>query len=103
MKNNKKNKMKSKNLLKIINQKRKNSSYSSRKYILDDSPIDKLDNIKEKIDVKTNENKIEIIDHNIYVDYQLNELEYLEAIKYDKRTLIQSCSVFNSVSICYFC
>ena len=89
LKNNKKNKKKSKNLLKIINQKKKNSSYSSKKYILEDSPIDKLDNIKEKIDVKTNENKMEITYYNKYDDYQLNELEYLEAIKYDKRSLIQ--------------
>ena len=89
LKDNKKSKKKSKTLLKIINKKKKNSSYSSKKYILEDSPIVKLDNIKEKIDVKTNENKTKIIYHNEYDDYQLNELEYLNAIKYDKRTLIQ--------------
>jgi hypothetical protein len=89
LKDNKKSKKKSKTLLNIINKKKKNSSYSSKNYILEDSPIDKLDNIKEKIDVKTNENKMEIIVHNKYDNYQLNELEYLEAIKYDKRTFFQ--------------
>ena len=79
------------------------SNMVSCKDILDSSPKEeisdsKLENelkyVKKdfKVGEKINYSKKETLDESkkIYSDFELNELEYLEAIKLDKRTLLQT-------------
>ena len=67
-----------KSSLKINNKKGIKSNSATSKNILD----------KSKISNFNKNNKIDNINHKKYDDYELNELEYIEAIKYDKRSLI---------------
>ena len=51
--------------------------------------IDKYENIKIKDALKINRNETEKNAEKVYSDYELNELEYIEAVKYDKRSFCQ--------------
>ena len=66
------------------------SNYNS-KSALDISPKEKLDNlnIKEHSDFSSNKNETENALERKYDDYELNELEYDEALELDKRSLMQ--------------
>ena len=66
------------------------SNYNS-KSAFDNSPKDKLDNLnlKELGDFSSNKNETENSLERKYDDYELNELEYDEALELDKRTLMQ--------------
>ena len=66
-------------------------SYSNSNSALDNSPNDKFNELKMKTSlqnfkIETESNKKK---EKEYSDYELNELEYEEAIELDKRTLIQ--------------
>ena len=91
LKNNKLSKNKIKSTIKIKNKNKGNSSYSSRKYIADNSKFINLDKINSKKENKINKKEIEIENNKQkeYDDYELNELEYIEATIYDKRSLFQ--------------
>ena len=89
LKNNKLSKNKIKPIIKIENKNKRNSSYSSRKYIIDNSKVINIDKINSKNDYKNSKKEIENSKQKEYDDYELNELEYIEATIFDKRTLFQ--------------
>ena len=89
LKSNKLSKNKIKPIIKIENKNKRNSSYSSRKYIIDNSKVINIDKINSKNDYKNSKKEIENSKQKEYDDYELNELEYIEATIFDKRTLFQ--------------
>ena len=89
LKNNSFNKKKIKIDVKINDKTKKISSSASRKCILDNSNFNKLDIIKSMKEIKINKKEIINKNQKQYDDYELNELEYIEATIYDKRSLFQ--------------
>ena len=92
LKNNELDKKKIKNKIKINNKKKGSFSYSSRKYILNNSKFIKLDDIEAKKENNVNnvnKKQTEKNKQKLYDDYELNELEYIEATIFDKRSLFQ--------------
>ena len=78
--------------IKNITKKKRNSSLSSKNKILDFSRLAKLNSIKDIKEKNSNKINNKVIKNNIpkkYDDFELNRLEYIEAIKFDKRTLFQ--------------
>ena len=92
MKDNKINKKKTIFPIKNNTKKKGNSSLSSKNKILDFSRLAKLNSIRDIKEKNSNKINNKVIKNNIpkkYDDFELNELEYIEAIKFDKRTLFQ--------------
>ena len=89
MKDNKINNKRLNFSIKNNTKKRGSSNLSSRNKILDFSRLEKLDSIKPKNDNKINKNVIKNNNTKKYDDFELNELEYFQAIKFDKRPLFQ--------------
>ena len=83
------NKGKIKSSIKISNKSKVSSNYISNKNLLIKSPFINLDIQSDKKDLKSNKTGKEIIIKKEYDVYELNELEYLEAIKYDKRSIFE--------------
>ena len=78
--------------IKNITKKKRNSSLSSKNKILDFSRLAKLNSIKDIKEKNSNKINNKVIKNNIqkkYDDFELNRLEYIEAIKFDKRILFQ--------------
>ena len=67
------------------------SNTGSRSKVLDNYQSNKVNNLKLKEIITHNKQETENNQNpeNEYSDYELNELEYIEAIKLDKRTLLQ--------------
>ena len=88
IKSNLRNKRKRNSLIIINNISKANSSYMTRKNIVEKFPPDNLDNLKEiKVNNNINDSGSKYI--NQYDDYELNDLEYIDAINLDKRSLCQ--------------
>ena len=74
----------------IIDQNIKINSNSNSKYnILDKFRINNLNGTKLNRTIKSNKNMVQKQQRIVYSDYQLNELVYEEAIKYDRRSLLK--------------
>ena len=65
------------------------SSSVNRNLVKNKLNIDKYENIKIKDAFKINRIETEKNVEKVYSDFELNELEYIEAIKYDKRSFCQ--------------